>query len=257
MKKKILTTAIATVLVAGISLATMSACNNVERFTYDDAGKYNVGAASVAGNVTDLEIDWVTGNVSVAYGDVENVTFSEKSEETLTEENTVRYWLENSTLHIKYAKSGVKLTNENSPEKDLTVLLPETLFLNGLEIEAVDANVVLTDINAGDVDIDNVSGNLDATFGKVREFSVSVVTGDAAMRFMTAPTDGEYSNVHGDLTMYLPEDTGFTLEVSKLKGSFESEFDIVKQGNTYVCGNGLIEYEFETVVGNVALKKLA
>lgn len=257
MKKKILTTAIATVFVVGISLATMSACDNVERFTYDDAGKYSVGASSVTGKVTDLEIDWVTGSVSVAYGDVENVTFSEKSEETLTEENTVRYWLENSTLHIKYAKSGVKLSNKNAPEKDLTVVLPTALTLDDLEINSVEANVSLRNIQANDVEIDNVAGDLDAAFDSLREFSVSVVSGDAIMRFATAPTDGEYSNVHGDLIMYLPEGTGFTLEVEKLNGAFESEFDTVKQGNTYVCGNGANEYEFETVSGNVAVKKLA
>ena len=56
--------------------------------------------------------------------------------------------------------------------------------------------------------------------------------------------------------MYLPENTGFTLDVEKLSGTFESEFETVKQGNNYVCGNGLIEYDIETVSGNVAVKKL-
>lgn len=256
MKKKTLTTAIAAVFAAGIAIAGMTACN-VERFTYDDAERYRVGATNVTGNVTDLEIDWLSGNVNVAYGEVETVTFSETSKETLTEENTVHYWLENSTLHIKYAKSGIKLKNEDYPEKDLTVLLPASLALKGLEIEAVEANVALTGINADDVEIDNISGNIDAAFGTVREFSVSVVSGNASMSFATAPTEGEYSNVHGDLTLYLPEGTGFTLEVEKLNGSFESEFDTVKQGNCYVCGNGVNEYEFETVSGNVSLKKLS
>ena len=256
MKKKFLTTAIAAVLVAGISLAGMTACN-VERFTYDDAERYRVGATDVTGNVTDLEIDWLSGNVNVAYGEVETVMFSETSEETLTQENTVHYWLENSTLHIKYAKSGIKLTNEDPPEKDLTVLLPASLALKGLEIESVDANVVLTGINVDDVEIDNIAGNIDATFGTVREFSVAVVSGNANMSFATAPTEGEYSNVHGDLTLYLPAETQFTIEVEKLNGSFNSEFDTVKQGNSYVCGNGANEYEFETVSGSVSLKKLS
>ncbi len=57
--------------------------------------------------------------------------------------------------------------------------------------------------------------------------------------------------------MYLPENTGFTLDVEKLNGAFESDFETVKQGNSYVYGNGLIEYDIETVSGNVAVKKLS
>ena len=75
MKKKTLTTAIAAVFAAGIAIAGMTACN-VERFTYDDAERYRAGATNVTGNVTDLEIDWLSGNVNVAYGEVETVTFS-------------------------------------------------------------------------------------------------------------------------------------------------------------------------------------
>ena len=256
MQKKVFTTAIAAVLAAG-SLASMSACNNAEYFRYDDAERYKAGATNVEGNVTDLEIDWLSGSVNIAYGDVESITVSEISEETLTEELKVHYWLENSTLHIKYAKSGIKLKNGEQPEKELNVLLPASLTLQGLEIESVEANIHLANLNVMDVEIDNVAGNTEATFGAVREFSVAVVSGNANMSFATAPTEGEYSNVHGDLTLYLPAETQFTIEVEKLNGSFNSEFDTVKQGNSYVCGNGANEYEFETVSGSVSLKKLS
>ena len=40
-------------------------------------------------------------------------------------------------------------------------------------------------------------------------------------------------------------------------GSFESEFDTIKQGDEYVCGNGANEYEFETVDGDIFVKKLS
>ena len=256
MKKNFLKTAMAAIFTTGIALASMTACN-VERFTYEEAERYKAGSAKLTENVTELEIDWLLGNVNIAYGDVETVTFSETSEENLTVDMTMHYWLENSTLHIKYAKSGIKLTNKTQPAKDLTVLLPAALVLKELDLELVDANATLTDVNADEVEIENVAGKIDASFGSVREFSVSAVSGDANMRFATMPSKGEYENVHGDLTMYLPENNGFTIEADIFNGGFESEFDTVKSGNRYVYGNGASEYEFETVSGNVVLKKLS
>lgn len=257
MKKKNLMMAFAIIFTAGISMVGMTACDSTEYFTYADAGKYSAGGANIESTITDIEIDWVSGNVNVAYGDVENVTFSEQAQETLSQETTMHYWLENATLHIKYAKSGIKLTNMEQPAKDLTVLLPASLVLNELEIDSVDANVTVTDLNVQDVEIDNVAGNIDATFASIHDFSVSLVSGNATMRFATVPKEGDYSNVHGDLTLYLPADTGFTAEMSKINGSFESEFDTIKQGDEYVCGNGANEYEFETVDGDIFVKKLS
>jgi hypothetical protein len=37
----------------------------------------------------------------------------------------------------------------------------------------------------------------------------------------------------------------------------ESEFDTIKQGDKYVCGNGANEYAFETVDGDIFVKKLS
>lgn len=239
------------------SAASMTSCDMIiERFTYDDAKKYSVGEASIAQSVTDLEIDWLTGSVNVVYGDVEHVSFSESAEESLTEAYTVHYWLENTTLHVKYAESGIQLTNVDVPDKDLVVTLPAALALNTLEIDSVAAKITLTDIKANEVEIDNISGNVEASFASVREFSIDGVSGNANLRFATAPIEGEYHNVSGDITVYLPEDTGFTAEVEKLNGGFQSDFETVKRGNEYICGSGANRYEFEMVSGKVSILKL-
>ena len=255
MKKNFLTSMISSGLVLGFILLSAVGCK-AERFDYDNAKKYSVGGGSVTGTVTNVEIDWVAGDVNVEYGDVSAVTFSETSEDTIADDVTLRYWLENTTLHIKYAKSGLKLTNEKAPDKNLKVVLPSSLVLNELELDSVEANVQINGIKANEVDIESIAGNVNARLDGVRDFSVDIVSGNAELRFMTAPSEGEYQNVHGDLTLYLPEGTGFTLEVEKLNGSFSSEFETTKNGDRYVCGNGGNKYELETFSGNVSLKKM-
>ena len=239
----------------GTALAGMTACN-VESFHYDDAKNYSVGGATVSNTVGELEIEWLTGEVNVVYGDVETVTFSEKSDETLSKERTLHNWLDGVTLHIKYAESGIKLTNVKLPEKALTVTLPNALALNGLEIETVDADISVQNIKASDVEIENIAGSVTGVFDGVREFSVDMISGNADLRFLTAPSEGSYKNVSGNVTLYLPDGTGFTADVELLAGGFNTSFETTERGDEIIVGDGVNEYEFESVSGNVRVEKL-
>ena len=273
MKKGFLTLGIVASLSLGLALAGMTACN-IETFTYDNAGKYSVGEASMTSAVTEIEVDWISGNVNVVYGDVENVAFAETATETLSEDTTVHYWLEKTTLHIKYAKSGIALTNKEYPDKDLTVTLPNALSLNKIEIETVEADVTLTEISAVEVELDSVAGNIVCGLQTVSELSVDTISGDieivgkavadfdvetvsgnVQMTCETAPKRGSFDSVSGDFTLKLPAETGFSVELENANGSFESEFETTKNGNKYVCGNGENAYEIEIGTGKVRIVK--
>ena len=255
MKKKFIATLVAAVLAFGLMAGTTGCAE--ESFAYDDANKYSVGTAELTGNVTDLEVDWLSGSVNVAYGDVSNVTFSETSEDTLSDDFTIRYWLENTTLHIKYAKSGVKLTNVDCPEKDLTVTLPKALSLTSLEIDSVDAAITVTDVSANEVEIETIAGNINASFDAVQEISLDSVSGNMGLSFKTAPKEGEFKCVSGNVNVKLPENTGFTAEMEKMNGKLFCDFETTKNGNVYTCGDGVNDYEFELVSGDLTITKLA
>ena len=275
MKKRFL---LAGILAACTASVALSGCSDkTDILSYANADKYTAGSGSVAGAVTELEIDWIDGNVEIVYGDVENVTFSETSSTTLTAENTLQYWLENTTLHIKFAKAKKWASINSYPKKDLKVLLPASLALNKLDVEAVDTNVKIDNITIGDVEIETVDGAVNAYLvGTTRELSVNTVEGDITVNAeavtdfdietvgaevyvesVTAPTSGSFEAVGGSLTLALYDDVaGFTFDMDGFGGDFISnDFLTTEQEDCYVYGNGACQYEAETVGGNVTIIK--
>ena len=65
---------------------------------YDNAKAYTMGGASLSKTVTALDVNWISGNVNIVYDDVTGVSFSESSEETLTEKTSMYYWLDGTVL---------------------------------------------------------------------------------------------------------------------------------------------------------------
>lgn len=276
MKKRFL---LASVLAACTASVALSGCSDkTDILSYANADQYTAGGGSVAGAVTELEIDWIDGNVEIVYGDVENVTFSETSAATLTAENTLQYWLENTTLHIKFAKAKKLVSINSYPEKDLKVVLPASLALNKLDVEAVDTNVKIDNLTVGDVEVETVDGVVNAYLvGTTREITVDTVGGDITVKAnavsefdietvgaevyvesVTAPTSGSFESVGGSLTLALYDNVaGFTFDVDGLGGAFTSDFETTKQGDRYVYGSGACQYEAETVGGNVNVLKKA
>ena len=255
MKKILLTGTLATLCIATVAF---SGCVNFGGFTYDHAELYTAGNGSASGTVTDLEIDWVDGSIEIAYGDVETVTFSETSGATLDEEQTMHYWLEGTTLHLKFAQSKRGVLVKSFPKKDLKVTLPKESSLREVDIDAVDTQVNLEGISVSDLDIETVDGNVNAYLvGTLQEISVETVGGDVAIESVVAPLALSFESVGGSLTLGLGDVEGFTFEIESLGGTFTSEFETVKNGKRYVYGTGACQYEAETVGGSVRVRKLA
>ena len=59
----------------------------------------------------------------------------------MPEELRVHWWLEGSTLHVRFAASGAKQRAFNSWRKELTLTVPETLSLDDIEIRTASATV--------------------------------------------------------------------------------------------------------------------
>lgn len=260
--------------VACTSSMLLSSCMITDSLSYENADKYTAGGGSVEGVVADIEIDWIDGNVEIAYGDVGSVTFSESAKETLSKEYTLHYWLENTTLHIKYGEARKFISANNYPEKDLKITLPKDLALGELNIQAVDTNVKIDNITVDDVEIETVDGAVNAYLvGATREISVETVEGDITLNAneithfdietvganvyvesVSAPKSGSFESVGGSLTLALYDGVeGFIFEVDGLGGNFTSDFETSKQGDQYKYGNGACRYEAETVGGDVTL----
>ena len=283
--KKILTMIMA---VATLSLF-LCGCSIGSHVNYKNADQYMVGNTEISDKVEEIAISWLDGSVKIEYHDKNTVTISETSARTLTDEISVHWWLDGSTLRIQYAASNQTIpANLN---KKLTVTLPKELHLKGLtvsttsgdiEIGTLSADQVTTSSTSGDVKLqcsaENISlsatsGDLDVTqIGETDKIAMSTTSGeihiqsDKVKQVVTGSTSGDVtavceqtpeqldiSTTSGDVTVKLPKDASLTAKVNTTSGSFNSDLEMTKVDNSYVYGSGSGSFSISTTSGDVSI----
>lgn len=161
------------VFVLALCLAMLAGCqgsgiqNQVTTVTYDRPESYTAGGGETTQPVERVTIDWYNGSVTVARHNGDAVAFSETANRTLEEGLTLRWRVEDGTLSLVYCQAGqVQL---GDLEKDLTVLLPEDLTLEELEVDTGAAPVQVSDIAAGAMTLGAGSGAIDLQACQVTE----------------------------------------------------------------------------------------
>ncbi len=128
---------------------------------YDQKG-YSVSSGEErfsADDVRALRIDWLSGSVSVERYDGRDVVVREKAAVELSEDQSMRWKLSGGTLSILPCANTVR----RLPEKDLTVLVPQSLTLEEAEVDTTSASVSLLGLEiSGALDADSISGSLRA-----------------------------------------------------------------------------------------------
>ena len=110
-----------------------------------------------ANEVRALDLDWVSGSVSVERWDGKDVVVREKAAVKLSEDQSLRWKLSGGTLSILPCANNVR----DLPEKELTVLVPQGLTLEGVNVDSASASVLVAGIEAsGKLNLDAASGAL-------------------------------------------------------------------------------------------------
>ena len=286
-------------LILAVGAVLLSGCRisvhlpiGLSSYYYDNVEKYIVGGAGITDTVERVEIQWLNGNVKVATHKENIVRFSEEANRTLTNDNSVHYWLDGTTLRIQFCGSGKR--DLSGLKKDLTVLLPEELMLKELEINGVSAEIEVNSIRAEELSLNTVSGDLEVTgctitesadfdttsgavtadvLGVLRELCVSTVSGKAsvtAQRIDTVDMDStsgalllsaeetpdriDMSTVSGAVMLILPEDTGMTLRFDTVGGRLSSELPGETDGKDSVFGDGTCACSVDTTSGNLKIQ---
>lgn len=260
-------------------------------FVYDHAGKYSVGDGEIDANVKKLDIDWLSGSVSVVTDSGDTVTIKEVTGGSVDDDMRVHWWLDGNTLRVKFCASGLK-TRFYHGKKELTVTVPESLSLSEISIDSASAAVSVLgaktdelslDTASGDIRVDTacdleslrtdsasgkqdinirnaVSAELDAASGAIsitadtiRNLDIDSASGDVLCRLRKTPDDSSIDTASGKVAVVLPEDAAFTLKLSTASGRMNSDFAMKKSGNTYVCGSGSGRLHIDTASGNVNL----
>ena len=229
-----------------------------------DSLNYETSAA----DIRSIQIDWVSGNIQIQPTDIDHIRVSETAAHTNTEAMLCRK--EGNTLKISYRRSDIA-SLKGIGAKDLTVQVPKDWACRKLEIDAASPRIsvqglTVDEINLdtaggeirlegctlGKADVDTASGNLYLT-GALENLEYDSASGSLEAELDNVPSEISMDTASGSLTLKLPKDAGFTVEMDTLSGKFQSDFETIRKGNRYLHGDGACEIEMESMSGSVAI----
>ena len=309
MKKSRILIIALTVCIIALGAGALLVFGNSIGLTYANADKYTAGSTTVTEKVEALDVNWISGNITVEYCSGNGIRVSETGNRTISGDDQLRWWLDGTTLRIQYAKSG-RFRLFDRLEKTLTISLPEGTVLKNARIHTTSGDLNIPALDAEETELDTTSGNIRAgaatrkmkagstsgnldirVTGEAEDVRISVTSGDISLEAEDAKNisvkstsgsvsvsgragDADISSTSGavdvrfsafehlkiDVTSgnvkaALPEEPGFTAEISMTSGSFESDIAMAKSGKTYTCGDGSAKCEIHATSGNVRIVK--
>lgn len=255
MKGKHIIIILAFVLVLGLLFTSCVRINNKNVsigksvYRYDNGGKYSIGNGAVsASKVKNLEIDWVSGDVTVTYGNGDDISFSESFKGDLSEDHLLRWYLDGSTLRIKFQKSGIsKGLNEG---KNLVVVVPKGFVFDDVDLNCVSSDFIC-EVEALEYDVDTVSGEIEISASRTRSVDVNSVSGDCTLRMGVCPDEVKMNTVSGSIYILIPSDSGFTAEISTVSGKINCSIPVTTNNKKMVAGNGASKIRLSSVSGSL------
>ncbi|MCD7823084.1 MAG: DUF4097 domain-containing protein [Oscillospiraceae bacterium] len=206
--------------------------------------------------ITDIEIDWHSGSVTVIPYSGTTIQVSETSSSTISSSNVLYYTVNKyGELTINF----IKANNFSSAgiSKDLTVYIPTSMSLDELSIEATSANIVISDsqgtLSVRDLSVETTSGNSTIKGITATEMSADATSGTISISSCTISTELDIEITSGSATVALPSGTGYTLEYETTSGTVTASGTSLKGEGRITVGTGTLKIDVETTSGNVTI----
>lgn len=260
---------------------------------YEDEERYTAGGSTVsADDIRSMDINWTSGSVTVKAGSGNSIRFYEQEDNSLSENEKLRWLVSDGKLTIQFCKSGLRGANffKNITGKNLVVEVPSGTSLDDFSLDCVSASADVSGFDADNFDLDSVSGDvkvgggnfsdvnmdsvsgrleltdafadsleMDTTSGKISvsgafgSVDIDAVSGSITAALSKCPDSFDADTISGSVTLTVPADSGFTADFSAVSGSKKCEIPAAINGNTYVCGNGSSDINICTTSGSISI----
>lgn len=205
---KILRRILTCVCVLCLSLASAS-CTGLGSMSYDNAENYSVGDTSFTQPIENIDVDWVSGKVKVVTHSEEVVSLTEKTDFSASDDMRVHWWLDETTLRIRFCASGMGMSIFGYGRKELTIKIPDSITLSDLTVKT----------SSADFGAENI---------KTKNFSVTTSSGgiDVSCRSETVDLDSVSGSVRLD-----QKGKALTAEVNTTSGAIKTNFEQCEKVN--------------------------
>ena len=233
----------AAAVLAGILLSLLacglSGCTTLDAMLYENADRYSAGNTVVTGEVTAIDVDWGSGKVNLAAHAGETVSVEETLDDSAKDNMRVHWWLDGTTLRIKFAASGFRFSYVKEGQKELTLLVPSAIPLANVTIRTTSADVNASYFRTDTLNISTASGGMNVECD-AREIRLSSASGGVYLDPTAAPETVSVSTVSGEIRARLNEAD---------KGTFEST-----SGKIELDTGAMEELSVKSVSGSIRLE---
>lgn len=253
----------------------MSSCviNINTGYHYDNAEDYSAGNATISGEVRSINVDWISGSITLLPTDASEVSIYENNWESIPERKRVHYFFDSSCgeLIIKFC-APIKDISIADFEKDLIIYVPNSytsLFIEGNTVSAdfissvscvktayinsVSGNLNITSSgNIDRIDYDSVSGDVTINCNALNSFESDTTSGDVFI----ITNDGNEINcdsVSGDVELNIPSSLGFYVDYNALGKRFSTNVPVRIDDTECYYGDCKLKVEFDSVSGDITI----
>lgn len=237
-----------------------------------DVIPYGPSASVDAGEIWEIEVDWVSGAIQILPADVKEITFTE------SKVSDAKYAMvltqKDGKLSIEFCAGHTfsGFGSWNVPDKDLLIQVPQDWVCDSLELDTASTTLEVTGLTIREVEVDSASGECVFTNCTVDEFDLDTASGnvrftgtlnsmdcDAASASVYAILENVPQKINMDimsgyLDITLPEDAGFTLTMDTMTNSFTSDFTTTSRNGSHVCGDGKCRITVDGMSGDVVIR---
>lgn len=239
-----------TMCLTGCSFVSMF---NTFSYQYDNASEYKPGDREIDEKVTKINIDYISGDVTINTHDSDKVSVKETANIDLRDPQKVHTWVNDGTLYVRFCQS-IKRINFTNIHKKLELTLPSARDLEDVTVEVSSGNLNCSGITSGSFTSHLSSGNLTCK---------DITTGgfDAKLSSGNANVDGSGKNIKikassGNINIKQSGDCS-SMTIDSSSGNITTEADKVSKmdvhassGNITVTANEITELNSRSSSGH-------
>lgn len=127
-------------------------------------------------------------------------------------------------------------------------------FSEKLQVNSTSGEMSFSKVTAQELSLNTVSGDISFQ-GDAGQIDANTVSAEVTCDLSACPEEADLDSVSGDLTLLLPENSGFQAEFDSVSGDFSSDFPVTESAGRMVYGTGGARLSFNTTSGGARVKK--
>lgn len=163
-------------------------------------------------------------------------------------------------MEFSSASGGLELSGLQGEEGDFStasgsISLDRAELSERLEVNTVSGSVSLSGMAAGEAVLSTVSGGISYR-GSTEKLEANSVSAPVKAELEQCPESAAMNAVSGNLTLSVPENSGFEAEYSSVSGKFTSEFPVTEESGQALYASGKSKFSFHTTSGDMCVLKV-